>query len=102
MSNYNREIENKNIHYNNNLLKDCKDLLLHFNVNYYNCIINYNLYNKSTIKTSVEHINTCINNKEDKDSIYNFSRNYDVHPDKVYNYCNLYKDVIMYNKNNNQ
>jgi hypothetical protein len=94
------KIETKNKdNYNIDLLKDCKDLLLTFNVNYYNCIINYNLYGKSSIKTNVEHITNCINNKENTDSIYNFSRKFDVHPDKVHNYCNLYKDVVMYTKN---
>jgi hypothetical protein len=85
--------------YNTEILKDCKDILIAFNINYYNCIINYNLYNKSSIKTTVDHINNCINNKENTNSIYNFSRKYDIHPDKVNSYCNLYKDVMMYTKN---
>lgn len=82
--------------YNIEMLSECKNILLDFNVSYNNCIINYKLYNSENILDSINKVSYCIDKNKNKDNIYNFSRKYNIHPDKVVDFCNLYNKLNSY------
>lgn len=90
------EISEKDKLYNYELLNDCKILLSNFNSSYNNCIINYKKYNNENILTSIDNVNYCITKNKNKENIYSFSRKYNINPDKVDNFCNLYNKINTY------
>jgi hypothetical protein len=90
------EISEKDKKYNEEMLNDCKILLSRLNSSYNNCIINYKQYNNENILSSIDSVNYCINKNKGKEYIYDFSRKYNMHPDKVDNYCNLYRRINTY------
>lgn len=90
------ELLEKDKEYNREILNDCQNILLAFNVSYNNCIINYDMYNNENILKSIEKINYCIEKNKNKNNIYNFSRKYNIHPDYVNDFCNLYNKISSY------
>lgn len=90
------ELSEKDKEYNNTILNECKILLNILNYSYNNCIINYKQYNNENILRSIDNINYCIDKNKNKEHIYIFSRKYNIHPDKVNNFCNLYTKIDTY------